>query len=170
MTKKLDILSVDCDWIISLKQQEELLNFVIPLLYTHDNVITSLVHDTIYPIFEHGYDEYNLINIDHHHDFSYNNELDNKLNEGNWLFHLSNIFKKKINYLWINNPNSHHVLINRLDNLKSYYFDHNLSYIKNKKFDKIFICCSPDYALAAEAIIAFKILERIVNENKKSRP
>ena len=97
MIKKLDILSIDCDWILSLKQQEELLSFIIPLLYTHTNVITSLVHHTMYPMFEHGYDEYNLINIDHHHDFHYGKNLD-VLNEGNSLFHISNLLNHYLHF------------------------------------------------------------------------
>ena len=63
-----------------------------------------------------------------------------------------------------------HVHLNSLQNLKSFYFDHNINYIKEKKFDKIFICCSPDYAAVSESIITYKIIERIVNENKKSKP
>ena len=34
------------------------------------------------------------------------------------------------------------------------------------KFDKIFICCSPDYASTPEVITSYKIIERIVNERK----
>ena len=94
--KKLNILSIDCDWIINSKQQEELLSFVIPLIYSHTNIEMAYSHDKIYPLFVHGYDEYNLINIDHHHDFHYGKELD-ILNQANWLFHLSNVFKKKLN-------------------------------------------------------------------------
>jgi len=163
-TKKLDILSIDCDWIVSLKQQEELLSFIIPLLYTHDNIKLSLTHKDIYPLFTHGYDEYNLINIDHHHDFFYKEEDNIKLHEGNWLYHLSNIFKKKINYLWISNPESTHIHLPHMDKLKSFYFDHNINYIKQDKFDKIFICCSPDYTINNASIIAYKIIERILND------
>jgi hypothetical protein len=41
-TKKLDVLSIDCDWITNLKQQEELLSFAIPLIYNHTNIKTAL--------------------------------------------------------------------------------------------------------------------------------
>ena len=166
-TKKLDILSIDCDWITSLRQQEELLSFIIPLLYTHSDIKLSLTHKDIYPLFTHNYDEYNLINIDHHHDFHYGRNLD-VLDEGNWLFHISNVFKKKINYTWISNPNSEHIYLKHLKNLKSFNFDHNINYIKQKKFDVIFICCSPDYATTSEVITSYKIIERIVNDKPKS--
>jgi len=167
-TKKLDILSIDCDWIHNLKQQEELLTFLIPIIYSHEDIILSYSHDKIYPIFTHGYDEFNLINIDHHHDFFYPGGEIKSINEGNWLFHLSNVFKKKINYTWISNPNSVHLHLFKMKNLKSFAFDHDINYIKQKKFDKIFICCSPDYAATPEVITSYKIIERLVNDKSKS--
>jgi|TARA_R110002012_G_scaffold6913_1_gene32910 hypothetical protein len=168
--KKLDILSVDFDWILNLKQQEELLSFLIPIIYKHNDITISLSHDKIYPIFTHGYDEYNLFNIDHHHDYHYDKSKLNELNEGNWLYHLSNVFKKKINYVWVSNPNSLHIHLKEMDKLKSFYFDHNIDFIKQKTFDKIFLCCSPDYAMTPEVITSYKIIERIINENKKPKP
>ena len=167
--KKLNILSIDCDWITNLKQQEELLSFAIPILYNHTNIKTAYSHKDIYPLFVHGYDEYNLINIDHHHDFHYNKELD-ILTEGNWLFHLSNVFKNKINYTWISNPNSIYIGLDNLKNLKSFIFDNNINYIKQKTFDVIFICCSPDYATTPEVITSYKIMERIIDDIKKPKP
>ncbi len=176
-TKKLDILSVDFDWILNLKQQEELLSFIIPIIYNHSNITMSLSHDNIYPIFTHGYDEYNLFNIDHHHDYHYKFGVDendesklHELNEENWLYHLSNVFKKKINYVWISNPNSLHMPLRKMNKLKSFYFDHNIDSIKQKTFDKIFLCCSPDYAMTPEVITSYKIIERIINDNKKPKP
>jgi hypothetical protein len=171
-TKKLSILSIDCDWITSLKQQEELLSFAIPIIYNHTDIKTAYSHKDIYPLFTHGHDEYNLINIDHHHDFHYGYAGKNTavLDEGNWLFHLSNIFKKKINYTWISNPDSSHIFLREYKNLKSFSFDHNLDYITQKKFDKIFICCSPDYASNPQVVTTYKIIERITNDNKKPKP
>jgi len=163
--KTLNILSIDCDWITNSKQQEELLSFLIPIIYNNKDIHTAYSHEKIYPLFSHGYDEYNLINIDHHHDFHYNQNL-NILNEGNWLFHLSNVFKNKINYTWISNPHSSYLELMEFKNLKSFVFDHNINYIKQKKFDKIFICCSPEFAVTPEVITAYKIIERIVNERK----
>ena len=161
---KFNMLSVDLDWITSYRQQEELLVFLLPLISTHKNITTAYWHDAIYPHFPHGYDEYNLINIDHHHDISY--DKDNKsLNQGNWIYHLCNIFNKKINYTWISNPNSEHPFPDTITNLKSFSFDHNLDYIKERKFDKIFICCSASAALThIEVITTYKILERIIGK------
>ena len=167
--KKINILSLDCDWITNIKQQEELLSFIIPIIYDHTDIVTTYSHNEIYPLFTHGYDEYNLINIDHHHDFHYGYIGKNTtvLDEGNWLFHLSNIFKKKINYTWISNPDSSHIFLKEYKNLKSFSFDHNLNYIKEKKFDKIFICCSPDYATNTGVISTYKIIEKIVRNKKE---
>ena len=145
-TKKLNILSIDCDWITNLKQQEDLLSFMIPIIYSHNDVTVALSHDKIYSLFEHGYDEYNIFNIDNHHDYYYDKTKLKDINEGNWLYHLSNVFKNKINYIWISNPTSSHFVIRDMNKLKSFNFDHNINFIKQKKFDKIFICCSPDYA------------------------
>jgi hypothetical protein len=167
--KKINILSLDCDWITNPRQQEDLLVFMIPIIYNHTDIVTTYSHSEIYPLFTHGYDEYNLINIDHHHDFHYGYVGKDKtvLDEGNWLFHLSNIFKKKINYTWISNPDSSHIFLKEYKNLKSFSFDHNLDYIKERKFDKIFICCSPDYASNPGVISTYKIIEKIVKDRKE---
>ena len=168
MEKRLNILSVDFDWIVSLKCQEELLRYIIPVVYKHNKDIhIAYTHDKIYPLFEHEYDEYNLYNIDHHHDFGY---MDfSIIDEGNWLYHLANVHKRKINYTWIANPTSEKIprITTRVRTLKSFVFDHNINFIKETKFDKIFICCSPDYCITNEAVTAYKIVESIINENKK---
>ena len=69
--KKLDILSVDFDWIENSRQQEELLTFLIPLIYDHKDITMAYMHEKIFPLISHGYDEYNIINIDHHHEIGY---------------------------------------------------------------------------------------------------
>jgi|TARA_R100000482_G_C5076355_1_gene123869 hypothetical protein len=165
--KKLDILSIDCDWIRCERTQQDFLSFVIPFLFNNSNIVLAYNHDKIIPIFEHGYDEYNLYNIDHHHDYAYNDHVN--LYEGNWLYHISTVFPKKINYLWINNPDSEHPMVENIrkmhKTLKSYKFDQNISCIPKQKFDKIFICCSPELEYSAHfGITAYKIIERIIND------
>ena len=168
MSKIFNILSIDCDWVRSLKHQEDLLSFLIPILTDGKEIHLAYDHDKIYPLFPHGYEEYNLINVDHHHDYIYKEFQKALLNEECWLFHLSTIFKKKINYTWINNFDSEHLgsAYARFakERLKSYTFDHNISFIKPQTFDKIFICCSPpsDYN-TPEGITTYKIIEGIVN-------
>ena len=172
MGKIHNILSVDCDWVRSLKHQEELLSFLLPILFSSNKIYLGYDHNKIYPLFPHNYDEYNLINIDHHHDYLYTEAQKAKIDEGSWLYHLSVVFKKKINYLWISNYDSQHApsFYARIakENLKSYAFDHNISSIKAKTFDTIFICCSPnmDYN-TQEGLITYKIIERIVNDKPK---
>ena len=169
--KKLNILSIDCDWVRDMRGQQDLLSFTIPLLFKNSEIILGDDHQEIYPHFTHGYDEYNLWNIDHHHDYSY--LTFKELNEGNWLYHLSNVFSQKINYVWINNPESEYPRsLSRKqikEKLKSYKFDQRLSFIKQQTFDKIFICCSAECEYNTQlGVSTYKILERIINENKKS--
>ena len=172
MGKIHNILSVDCDWVRSLKHQEELLSFLLPILFSSNKIYLGYDHNKIYPLFPHNYDEYNLINIDHHHDYLYTEAQMAKVDQGSWLYHLSLVFRKKINYTWISNYDSHH-LAHPYDemvreNLKSYLFDHNISFIKTTTFDKIFICCSPCFNdTTKEALIAYKIIERIINDKSK---
>jgi hypothetical protein len=63
-----------------------------------------------------------------------------------------------------------HMPLRKMNKLKSFYFDHNIDSIKQKTFDKIFLCCSPDYAMTPEVITSYKIIERIINDNKKPKP
>ena len=51
--------------------------------------------------------------------------------------------------------------------LKSFVFDHNINFINENNFDKIFLCCSPDHTAAKEAIVGFKIVEKILWNKKK---
>ena len=167
MIKKLNVLSIDCDWIRCERTQQDFMSFVVPLLFNNSNIILNYHHDKIFSHFIEGYDEYNLYNIDHHHDYGYSDHVN--LYEGNWLYHLSNIFSKKINYVWINNPDSEHPNVEnkrKMDKaLKSYKFDQNLNCIPKQAFDKIFICCSPELEYSTHmGITAYKIIERIVND------
>ena len=167
MAKNLNILSIDCDWVRDLRTQQDLLSFALPLLSKNSNIVFDYDHHKIYSHFLHGYDEYNLYNIDHHHDYAH--LLYDDLNEGNWLYHLSNVFPNKINYVWINNPESAHPShFNRQKmnkKLKSYKFDQRLTSIPQQTFDKIFICCSPEPEYNTnEGINTYKIMERIIND------
>jgi len=167
--KKFNILSIDCDWVRCMRTQQDLISFLIPLIFKNSNIIMDYDHDKIYSHFAHGYDEYNLFNVDHHHDYGYDDHKN--LYEGNWLYHLSNVFYKKINYIWINNPNSEHPdSKNRRkmqERLKSYSFDQNVNYIPEQKFDKIFICCSSEFEYNTHiGISTYKIIERIINHDK----
>jgi hypothetical protein len=162
--KPVNILSVDFDWIKNLNQAEDLLSFLIPLLENRPRktIFLSYHHQYINKIFNEDIDtEYNLYNIDDHHDYLYENTTN--LDVGNWLWYLSKERPKKINYIWISNNNSKHMNYNKtqeaINNLKDYMFDHKISFIKEKNFNKIFLCCSPEYN-TAEGITSYKIIER----------
>jgi hypothetical protein len=142
-----NILSIDFDWIESLKDMEELIVYIYKNINKDKKIIFSYYHDNIYPLFKHGVDEYNLINIDKHHDYSHDVNKNNTLNEGNWLFHLSNIFCNKINYTWISkNDSIPNKDINLRKNLKDFKFCNFVSDIPNIDFDTFFFCRSPEYS------------------------
>ena len=168
MPQKFNVLSVDCDWVFSLKHQAELLSFLIPILNKNNNIKFSHDHHDINKYFNCDFEECNLINIDHHHDAGY--KEDHKfLNPGNWLYHLHQIFPKKINYTWICNTNSKHLewghyLFSFNNNIKNYSFDFNLDKVQKNNYDLIFICCSPEYNLELGlelGITNYKILENV---------
>ena len=75
------------------------------------NVSFSITHDSI--LYElANEDNFNIVNIDHHHDIVYagNHEQDlsyDLVYEGDWIEYLRrNLGKNVEKYLWINNPNS----------------------------------------------------------------
>jgi hypothetical protein len=159
------LLTIDLDWIQNPRQFNDILSLCMELF---KNKIPTIFIKSHHEIYNHINEEEFIINIDHHHDFGY--EKFQSVDEGNWLFHLANVFTHKINYTWISNPTSDHVywINTKMHKLKSFMFDHNINYIRETNFDKIFLCCSPDHAIAKEAVVAYKIVESIVNENKKS--
>jgi len=142
-----NILSIDFDWVESLKDMEELIVYINKNVNKDKKITFSYYHDNIYSLFKHGVNEYNLVNIDKHHDYSYNINKNNMIDEGNWLFHLSNVFNKKINYTWISKndsvPNRN---VDLRKNLKNFNFYNFLLEIPNLNFDTYFFCCSPEYS------------------------
>jgi hypothetical protein len=67
--KELNILSVDFDWVVTLKHQQELLTYLFKNIDTNKDIIFSNNHIDMYSLFKHGFNKINLINIDHHHDY-----------------------------------------------------------------------------------------------------
>jgi len=155
--KQFNILSIDFDWIQSLKHQQELLTYIFKNIDTNKDIVFSNDHDAIYTLFKHGFDEINLVNIDHHHDYAYN-VLD-KVNEGNWLYHLSKIYK--INYQWICNNDSEHMRLRDYKKyLKKYSYSNCLSDVRELNFDLYFMCSSPDYNNSI-GITSYEIVKNI---------
>ena len=159
-----NVLSLDCDWVGSVKHVTELLPFIIPILNNNKKIIFDYDHHNINKHFNLTFDECNLFNIDHHHDAGYKQDRQ-ALDEGNWLWHLIQAFPKKINYRWIANTNSFPLstdfFVDYFNNLiKSYKFDYNVNCISQTEFDTIFICCSPNYNNEF-GLAVYKILESI---------
>lgn len=172
MKKTLDVLSVDCDWVNSKKQLTDLISFVAPLLVTHEEIHLAYDHHDIYQLFPlNCAEEINIYNIDHHHDYAY--KIHATLEESNWMFHLTNMFPTRINYLWVCNPESEHMGFDNYQRfkqkIKTFKFDFNLNSIEKRRFDKIFVCSSPGYNTSQEAIMAYKIIEGIIKNESRSK-
>jgi hypothetical protein len=165
--KELNILSVDFDWVVTLKHQQELLTYLFKNIDTNKDIIFSNNHIDMYSLFKHGFNKINLINIDHHHDYFYNND---ELNDGNWLYHLSKIYK--INYQWICNNDSLHIKEQSYKkNLKSYSYSNSLLDIQKLNFDIYFMCSSPDFnnpiGMTSYEIVKNIFLKGDKNDNNK---
>jgi len=164
MQHQYNVLSVDCDWVLSLKHQIELLSFLLPILNSNKKIIFDYNHHNINKYFNLNFDVCNLYNIDDHHDAGYKEEQ-SFLHEGNWLWHLIQAFPKKINYRWVANttsiPLNTEYYVNFFNNLiKSYEFDYSVNLVDKNKFETIFICCSPNYNNEL-GLVTYKILENI---------
>lgn len=123
----------------------------------NNKVVFAINHDSILSELNEIEDNFDIINIDHHHDIVYTRdevvELENfdYFNCGSWLWYLNH--KNKINsYTWIKNKNSNvfnEGIVNS-KTLKEYksYFKNDLPFdIKEIKFDFIFVCLSPDFIM-----------------------
>jgi len=168
MINKYSVLSIDCDWILSLKHQYELFKYLIPVLNKYKTIKFSYNHHDINKYFNFQnvstFESCDIFNVDNHHDAGYE-EKRQTLDEGNWLYHLINAFPNKINYTWVANVESEPIgnepfksVFNKF--IKSYHFTYDLDVLKDKKFDIIFICCSPEYNNQL-GIVSYKILENI---------
>jgi len=165
MLKKYRVLSIDCDWVLTLKHQTDLLSFLIPILNNHNKIFFSYMHHDINKYFNLNFEECDIVNIDHHHDAGYDLKKNSFLHEGNWLYHLLQIFPQKINYHWICNTDSEPVNWKEYSpsfykNIKDYSFTFDINKIKNKNYDLIFICCSPEYN-GEVGVTTYKILENL---------
>jgi len=166
MKSQYNILTLDCDWVLSVKHLTELFTFIIPILKNNKKIIFDYNHHNINKYFNLNFDECNLYNIDDHHDAGYD-ENQKFLHEGNWLWHLIQAFPKKIKYHWIANTSSKPITndfyVNCFNQLiKSYKFDYNVNCIDKTEYDTIFICCSPNYNNEL-GLATYKILESIYN-------
>ena len=108
----------------------------------------------------------NIINIDHHHDlgYKYDGEMENPTC-ANWARHLFEENKMK-NYIWANNANSQMPLDIVADRLKSYnYIVEDFNQLKDKianiKYEKVFICLSPEWVPPYCQTLFFGLLDML---------
>lgn len=127
-------------------------NYLLCLL---DKIITK--ETDIYVAYNHkmiidflsNVDIVDIINIDHHHDLGYPPEENEKDNCANWAKQLLKSGKMR-NYIWAKNFNSQLPVDSIKEELESYNciiadFNELKDRIVNMKFDKIFLCISPEW-------------------------
>ena len=98
-----------------------------------------------------------LQNIDHHHDIFYPgwHDIDN-LDEGNWVYHLSQVCKLK-EYTWFRNVDSEDFCKIDINFIFNEIFSLDLNQIK--KPDIIVVCSSPHWTCDVENSLINKLLE-----------
>ena len=127
-------------------------NYLLCLL---DKVITK--ETDIYVAYNHkmiidflsNVDIVDVINIDHHHDLGYHPEENEKDNCANWAKQLLKSGKTR-NYIWAKNVNSQLPVDSIKEELESYnYIIADFNELKDRimdmKFDKVFLCMSPEW-------------------------
>lgn len=104
-------------------------------------------HHEIYPILNNHKDIY-LVNIDHHHDIIYRSEMQEKVDCGNWVYHLARQGKLR-SYSWIGNSESEKYKLKDDFNIESHCTYHETYseklYMMEERFDLVVICKSGKY-------------------------
>lgn len=123
----------------------------------NNEVMFAINHHSILSKLDKIDENFDIINIDHHHDVLYNKdeiidiEKFDVVNCGSWLWYLH--IKNKINsYTWIKNKNSSifNEGITNSENPKNYksFFKDELPFnMKDINFDFIFVCLSPEFIM-----------------------
>lgn len=119
-------------------------------------------HDAILNHLYNNGEQYDLINIDHHHDIFYHGKIDDQGNISNWVYWLGKN-NQIVSYYWIGNPTSDkfngkylvpqgevilpHDEEEVIRELPFFYRYTNLIdfSLTKQKFDEIFIVLSPEY-------------------------
>ena len=115
------------------------------------NVYFGINHQEIIPAIENIWNlkdkNYNIYNIDHHHDCGYGastlQDINNQgLSCGNWIAYCKNLKK----YTWINNKNSYTEMPDEMfQKLQQYTISNDINIINYIDFDYIFVCASPGW-------------------------
>lgn len=131
----------------------------VQICQNHDEII-----DAINNIWKLTDKEYNIYNIDHHHDCGYAVQTQDDIDKqglacGNWITHCKNLQS----YTWINNKNSDINIIDEVfQNFHKYVYTNDINIINYISFDYVFICLSPGW-IPSELQPLFDIIEFNVN-------
>lgn len=152
MNKDNYTLSIDCDWVGSPSQHQELLSYFVNKVRDVKEVYFSEEHQFHYPYVPPNTI---LVNIDEHHDmgykdFQYQNMNRGLMDEASWVLAL--IHSKKIKgYIWVSNYESefnsaleaNYAKIRQLPIFKRYFELKNISDIT---YSRILVCESYDWS------------------------
>tara|TARA_R100000781_G_scaffold77752_2_gene48119 strand:+ start:584 stop:1168 length:585 start_codon:yes stop_codon:yes gene_type:complete len=167
---KLNILSIDCDYVITTDNLKDLVKMYLKYVDKVDlkQITFSQIHANIFnvldPLWRKGH-TIDIVNIDHHHDiFGLCPTLKNGFNSSNWLGYYMN----KPNFIksayWLANYESVHQ--NPTYDDDAIIVSHNIEEVILEKFDYIFVCSSPKFC-NEYGKICYEILVEITKSNKK---
>ena len=109
-------------------------------------------------------DELCICNIDHHHDCGYYRQPQDlawnaELNVSNWVAFINE--KQPVTYIWVRNETATGGQAMGESALKSFSSTIDLEAISHIKFDKIFLCRSPEW-IPKQYLPLFEVLARIL--------
>ena len=152
MDKDNYILSIDCDWVRTAIQHQDLLSYYIDKVKDVKEVYFSEEHQFHYPYVPSNTI---LVNIDEHHDmgykdFQYQNMDRGLMDEASWVLALIR-YKKIKGYIWVSNYESEFSIsleanlakIRQLPIFKRYF---ELKDISDITYSKILVCESNDWS------------------------
>ncbi len=144
------LLTIDLDWIQHPRQFMDILSICMDLFKKQTPTVFINAHHEIYEHIEEGA---TVINIDHHHDFGYDQQasvkgaLDNRPREGNWVLAAA-IHKKIKGYIWVKNYNSMVLpdeITDWMRKLEILQIRNRIDEVDLTDIDKLVICESAEY-------------------------
>lgn len=172
MEKKINVLSIDCDYALSVEGVTKVVNFFLKHIEEVDlkKIIFSQIHANIYytldPLLQVG-NQIDILSIDHHHDVlgAKVGISSQSFESSNWLgYYLSQPGFIQDAYWLCNYDSNKECSVNRYDDVLTVLYD--FEDIEINKFDHIFVCISPLTANLSSYSL-FNVLIEIVKNNKK---
>ena len=166
------ILSIDCDWVKSASQHQDLLSYFIDKVKDVKEVYFSEEHQFHYPFVPSNTI---LVNIDEHHDMGYNDKQYQNMDKGimdeaSWVLALIR-YKKIKGYIWVSNYESGFIEFieanlakaRQLPIFKRYF---QLKDISDIKYSRILVCESFDWSKQSKYVY-YSLLALARAMNKK---